>query len=83
VVLREPGEHPSVQPRLEATLEEVRGADIEVQEVRVDSPSPLARALALAMIGDVASAYHAVAAGIDPGPIDAIARVKQRLQGGR
>ncbi|MGH2686434.1 MAG: bifunctional phosphoglucose/phosphomannose isomerase [Actinomycetota bacterium] len=82
LVLREPGEHPSVQPRLDATLEEMRGADIDVQEVRVDGPSPLARALSLAMIGDVAGAYHALAAGIDPAPIDAIARVKRRLQEG-
>ena len=82
VVLRESGEHPSVEPRLAATLEEVRAADIDVQEVRVEGPSPLARALSLAMIGDVASAYHAVAAGIDPAPIEAITRVKQRLQDG-
>ena len=82
IVLREAGEHPSVEPRLVATLEEVRGADIDVREVRAEGPSPLARALSLAMIGDVASAYHAVARGIVPAPIDAIARVKRRLQEG-
>jgi glucose/mannose-6-phosphate isomerase len=82
VVLRESVEHASVQLRLDATLEEVRDADVDVQEVRVEGPSPLARALSLAMIGDVASAYLAIERGIDPAPIDAIARVKQRLQEG-
>ena len=82
VVLREPGEHASVQPRLEATLPEIRDADIEVLEVRSEAgATPLARGLELMLIGDVASAYHAIHRGIDPAPIEAIARVKARLAG--
>lgn len=84
VVLREPGEHPSVQARLDATLPEIRAADMEVLEVRAEAGrSPLARGLELMLAGDVASAYHAIERGIDPAPIDAIARVKARLAKGR
>ena len=80
LVLREPDEHPSVQPRLDATLPEVRDADIEVLEVRAEAgSSPLARGLELMLTGDLASAYHGLAHGIDPAPIEAIARVKARL----
>jgi glucose/mannose-6-phosphate isomerase len=83
VVLREPDEHPSVQPRLDATLPEVRAADVEVLEIRAQPRGPaLARGLELMLVGDVASAYHGIAHGIDPGPIEAIARVKARLAEG-
>lgn len=82
IVLREPGEHPSVQARLDATLPEIRDAGIEVLEVRSQAgASPLARGLELMLIGDVASAYHAIDRGIDPAPVEAIARVKARLAG--
>lgn len=84
IVLREPGEHTSVQTRLDATLPEIRAADIEVLEVRAEEGrSPLARALELMLIGDVAGVYHGLAHGIDPAPIEAIARVKARLSEGR
>ncbi len=79
-VLREPGEHRSVQARLDATLPEIRAADVEVLEISVEKgTNPLSRGLELMLVGDVASAYHAVDRGIDPAPIEAIARVKARL----
>jgi glucose/mannose-6-phosphate isomerase len=82
VVLREPGEHPTVQARLDATLPEIRDADVEVLEIRSEGgSSPLARGLELMLVGDLASAYHAIGRGIDPAPIEAIARVKARLSG--
>ena len=83
IVLREPGEHPSVQPRLDATLPEIRGADVEVLEIRAEyTRSPLGRGLELMLTGDVASAFHAIDRGVDPAPIEAIARVKSRLAEG-
>jgi glucose/mannose-6-phosphate isomerase len=81
VILREPGEHPSVQARLDATLPELREVDVEVMEVRSDAGTPLARGLELMLVGDLASAYHAIERGIDPAPIEAITRVKARLSG--
>ena len=83
VVLREEGEHPSVDARLDATLDQVRGSGIEVREVRAAGHSPLARALSLMLLGDAASAYHAMARGIDPAPVEAISRVKARATGTR
>ncbi len=83
VVLREPGEHGSVQDRLDATLPEIRTAGAEVLEVRSETArSPLGRGLELMLIGDIASAYQAIDRGIDPAPIEAIDRVKARLSGG-
>lgn len=82
VVLREPGEHRSVQARLDATLPDIRAADVDVLEVRSEARSPLSRGLELMLVGDVAAAYHGMEHGIDPAPIDAIARVKSRLSEG-
>jgi glucose/mannose-6-phosphate isomerase len=79
IVLREEGEHDRVQPRLEATLEAMAGADLQWREVRARGDTPLARGLALCLVGDLASAYHALARGIDPAAMDALDRVKRRL----
>jgi glucose/mannose-6-phosphate isomerase len=79
VILREDGEHESVQPRLSATLEEIADAGLEWREVRASGDTPLGRALSLALVGDLASAYHALARGIDPASMESLARVKRRL----
>jgi glucose/mannose-6-phosphate isomerase len=79
VVLRHEDEHESVGPRIQATLEAIDGSGLETREVHAPPGPPLAAALALTLIGDCASAYHALARGIDPAPIEAIARVKARL----
>ena len=76
VVLRHEGEPSSAEIRIAATLDV---AGLEAHEVWASGDRPLARALSLMLIGDLASAYHALARGIDPAPIEAIARVKGRL----
>jgi Bacterial phospho-glucose isomerase C-terminal SIS domain len=78
-MLREKEEHDSVQPRLDATLEEVADSGLERREVRARGPSPLARYLSLALVGDLASSYHALARGIDPASMDSLTRVKARM----
>jgi glucose/mannose-6-phosphate isomerase len=80
LILREDGEHQSVQPRLDATLEEMADSGLEWREVRAPGDTPLARGLSLALLGDLASAYHALARGIDPAAMDPLDRVKQRLR---
>ena len=80
IVLRESGEHERVTPRLDATLRE-SGA-LESREVAATGANPLARGLALSLVGDLASAYHALGRGIDPAAMDPITRVKRRLAGG-
>lgn len=77
VILREDGEHETVGTRLVATREEV--GELPWREVHARGASPLSRALSLMMLGDAASAYHAVARGLDPAPIDSLERIKRRL----
>jgi glucose/mannose-6-phosphate isomerase len=79
VVLRHEDEHESVGPRVRATLEAIDGSGLETREVHAPAGPPIGAALTLMMLGDLASAYHALARGIDPAPIEAIARVKARL----
>ena len=83
LVLRHPGEHPSVGPRLEATYEVIEESGIGWREVGARGETPLSRSLSLILLGDVASTYHALARGVDPGPIAAIDRLKERLAEGR
>jgi glucose/mannose-6-phosphate isomerase len=54
-------------------------AGAEVREVWSAGRSGLARFLTLAVTGDYASTYLAIVRGVDPAPIDAIARLKQAL----
>ena len=79
LILREPGEHERVQARLDATLELVADSGLEWREVAARGETPLARCLSLALVGDMASAYHALARGIDPASMDALVRIKERL----
>lgn len=82
VVLREEGEHPTVGPRVAATLEVMAEAGMPVREVRGRGSSGLARTLSLMLVGDAASTYHALARGVDPTPIRAIEELKARLAEG-
>jgi glucose/mannose-6-phosphate isomerase len=78
-ILREDGEHETVESRLDATLEEIADSGLEWREVRARGDTPLARAMSLALLGDLASAFHALGRGIDPASMDPLTRVKQRL----
>ncbi len=80
LVLRADDEHPSLEARLAATLEVVGDSGLEHREVRARGRSKLAQALSLMLLGDVASTYHALARGVDPAPIEAIARIKARTR---
>lgn len=82
VILREPGEHPTVPRRLEATLAEMQASGLEWREVRARGRAPLARGMSLSLVGDLASAYHAVARGLDPASMEALVRVKERMSEG-
>jgi glucose/mannose-6-phosphate isomerase len=83
VILREAGEHESVQVRLDATLDELGESGLDWREMQARGDTPLARGMSLAMAGDLASAYHALARGIDPAVMDPLDRVKRRLAEGR
>jgi glucose/mannose-6-phosphate isomerase len=78
-ILREHGEHERVRARLEATLEQMADSGLEWREVWARGETPPARCLSLAVLGDLASAYHALARGIDPAAMDPLVRIKERL----
>ena len=80
LVLRHDGEHPTMARQLPATLDVVGGSGLEARQVFARGRSKLARLLSLELMADAASTYHALMRGVDPTPIEAIARIKDRLR---
>jgi hypothetical protein len=79
LILREEGEHERIQPRLDATLDEMADAGLEWRQVWARGDTPLGRCLSLVALGDLASAYHGLARGIDPAAMEPLVRIKERL----
>lgn len=79
LALRQDAEHPDVAARFPLSMQIASDAGAEVREVWSGGRSGLARFLTLAMTGDYTSTYLAIARGVDPAPVDAIARLKQAL----
>ena len=77
VALRHEGEHPDVAPRFEPSLAIARDAGATVDEVWGRGRSGLSRFLSLVLLGDLTATYLAIARGVDPTPIEAIARLKR------
>ena len=79
VALRHPGEHPDVASRFALSLEIAASSGALVHEVHARGSSALARLLTLVQVGDLVSTYLGLARGVDPTPIEAIARLKAAL----
>lgn len=79
VALRHDGEHAEVAARFPHSIEIARSAGMEAEEVWAHEGSSLARLLLLAIRGDLVSIYVAIARGVDPSPIEAIAGLKRAL----
>ncbi len=79
VALRHAGEHPDVAARFPLSLEIARSAGLQSEEVWARGRSALARLLSLVLSGDLVSVYLGIERGVDPTPIDAIARLKRAL----
>ena len=62
---------------LTAELVEPQAAAVRAVEARGDTP--VERVLSLVLLGDLVSVYMAVLAGVDPTPVPAIDRLKERL----
>lgn len=82
VALRHDGERPDVAARFEPSLAIAREAGAETVDVRASGRSALARLCSLVVLGDLASAYAGIARGIDPTPVEVIARLKAALAEG-
>ena len=79
--LRHDHEHPDVASRFEVSVDVVRSSGLVHREVRVSTGSPLADLMRLVMLGDATSVYLGCLRGVDPAPIDAIARIKRAVEG--
>jgi glucose/mannose-6-phosphate isomerase len=79
VELRHDHEHAQLGRRVEATRAIVDETVASVLEVRAEGEGRLAQLVDLMYLGDWVSVYMALDAGVDPGPIDAIARLKDEL----
>ena len=79
VELRHDHEHTQLGRRVEATRAIVEETVASVLEVRAEGDGRLAQLVDLMYLGDWVSVYMALDAGVDPGPIDAIARLKDEL----
>jgi glucose/mannose-6-phosphate isomerase len=81
VELRHGHEDPALEPRIAATREIIEETVAQVLEARAAGEGRLAQLLDLMYLGDWVSVYLAADAGVDPGPIDAIARLQAELAG--
>jgi glucose/mannose-6-phosphate isomerase len=81
IALRHAGEHPDVAARFPLSLEIAAASGLEIEEVWASGASPLARLLSLVLRGDLTTTYLAIVRGVDPTPIEAIARLKRALSG--
>jgi glucose/mannose-6-phosphate isomerase len=79
VELRHDHEHDQLGRRVAATRAIVEETVASVLEVRAEGDGRLAQLVDLMYLGDWVSVYMALDAGVDPGPIDAIARLKDEL----
>jgi glucose/mannose-6-phosphate isomerase len=79
VELRHAHEHAQLARRVAATRAIVEETVASVLEVQAEGEGRLAQLVDLMYMGDWVSVYLALDAGVDPGPIDAIARLKDEL----
>jgi Bacterial phospho-glucose isomerase C-terminal region. len=79
VELRHDFEHPQLGRRVAATRTIVEETVASVLEVRAGGEGRLAQLIDLMYVGDWVSVYLALDAGVDPGPIAAIAALKDEL----
>ena len=79
VFLEDPDHHPRVRNRVDLTIEELERAGAPAMRVGSRGESRLERVLSLVFLGDLVSVYMAALSGVDPGPTDALDRLKARL----
>jgi len=80
IILRDKGDHPRVQKRIEITKEVIQNAIDGCTEVWPSGEEVLSRLYSLIYTGDFASVYLAALYGADPGPVKVIDFLKQELR---
>ncbi|WP_217915288.1 bifunctional phosphoglucose/phosphomannose isomerase [Miltoncostaea marina] len=79
IALRDERQHRQVQRRFDFTQELLEPQVGPALSITGEGASPLARMLDLVMLGDYASLYLALLRAVDPGPVEMIDRLKDRL----
>lgn len=79
ILLRDERQHRQVQRRFDLTKELIEPHVSRVLSITSEGQSALARSLDLVMLGDYVSLYLALLRAVDPGPVDVIERLKERL----
>jgi glucose/mannose-6-phosphate isomerase len=79
VALRPANEDPRMGRRVEAAQGIARDAGATTIDAHVRGSGALAQLAAAAQLGDLASVYLALLRGVDPTPVDAIARLKAEV----
>ncbi len=79
VILRDNGDNPRIQLRMNITKEIIRDLADGVTEVRSEGKSMLARMFSLLYLGDWVSFYLAMVNGVDPTPVKKIDFLKNEL----
>jgi glucose/mannose-6-phosphate isomerase len=77
--LASPLDHPRNTQRAVLARELLEEVGIGHQTLPFDGPSRFAQALAAIVLGDAVSIYLAAVYGLDPTPVEAIARIKARM----
>lgn len=80
VLLRDQHEDERIAMRFSACVRLIAGQVSDVVEVYSEGRSPLARLLSLALITQLAAVYLGLGYGIDPGPVEAIEKLKSELE---
>jgi len=83
VFLCDPDQHPRVQRRIELSAQEAERAGAPAIVLHSRGDSRLERVLSLLLLGDLVSVYLAVLEGVDPSPVEPLARLKAALAGHR
>jgi glucose/mannose-6-phosphate isomerase len=82
VMLRDHNENHSVSRRFQVTQALMGARGAEAREVMSEGRSPLARLLSLLLVTQLAAIYLALARGVDPGPVEVLQKLKQKLAEG-
>lgn len=79
VFLRDSGDHPRIQFRIEFTRDLLRERGVPLGEIRSQGKSPLAKIFSTIHEGDWVSFYLALLYGVDPTPVPIIETLKREL----
>lgn len=79
VFLEDSDTHPRIEDRVELTDELIRDAAAGTFRVQTRGTTAFERVFSLVLLGDLVSVYHAALRGVDPGPVERIDTLKQRL----